>query len=177
MNQEVPEPLCRARRSLEELASFITVEDFIWDGVIAEWCLPFTAHLKHSHRIPETTSWIFTVSSAYPDCKIKIYPALDGGIEDTHPHQSNNGLKAHGKYCRSGNVCLFPENTEWGLRGNPDFTLLSHATRFLQWLESANEGSLIKDGDHVEFPMQNIRRRDLVLYCDYCGPIATAFHA
>lgn len=140
MNQEVPEPLCRARRSLEELASFITVEDFIWDGVIAEWCLPFTAHLKHSHRIPETTSWIFTVSSAYPDCKIKIYPALDGGIEDTHPHQSNNGLKAHGKYCRSGNVCLFPENTEWGLRGSPDFTLLSHATRFLQWLESANEG-------------------------------------
>lgn len=166
MNQEVPEPLCRARRSLEELASFITVEDFIWDGVIAEWCLPFTAHLKHSHRIPETTSWIFTVSSAYPDCKIKIYPALDGGIEDTHPHQSNNGLKAHGKYCRSGNVCLFPENTEWGLRGSPDFTLLSHATRFLQWLESANEGSLIKDGDHVEFPMQNIRRRDLVLYCE-----------
>ncbi|WP_165047502.1 MULTISPECIES: ThiF family adenylyltransferase [unclassified Adlercreutzia] len=166
MSEEVPESLRRARRSLEELAPFIAIRDWVWDESVAEWCLSFTACLEHPDRVPQITSWVFSVSSAYPDCRIKIYPSLDGGIEDTHPHQSNNGMESHGKYCRSGNICLFTENAEWGLRGSSDFTLLSHAERFLQWLEAANEGRLMKDGDHAEFPMQNIRRRDLVLYCE-----------
>lgn len=166
MNGEAPEPLCRARRSLDELASSIKVGNWIWDESSDEWCLPFTALLEHPCNIPEITPWVFTVSSEYPDCKIKIYPALDGGIENTYPHQSNNGLKSHGKQCRSGNVCLFSEDAEWGLRGDADFTLLSHAERFLQWLEAANEGLLMKPGDHMEFPMQNIRRRTIVFYCE-----------
>lgn len=36
MNEKAPEPLCRARRSLEGLASFITVGDWIWDDEITE---------------------------------------------------------------------------------------------------------------------------------------------
>ena len=166
MSEEAPEPLRRARRSLGELTPFITTKDWVWDESVAEWCLSFTACLEHPDRVPRTTSWVFSVSSTYPNCRIKIFPALDGGIEDTHPHQSNNGIAGHGKYCRSGNICLFTDNAEWGQRGSSDFTLLSHAERFLQWLEAANEGRLMQYGDHFEFPMQNIRRRGLVLYCE-----------
>ncbi|PNV65866.1 hypothetical protein C2L80_04160 [Rubneribacter badeniensis] len=166
MNDEIPEALRSARRSLEELTSQIVSEDWIWDESIAEWCLPFTARIASADRIPEISSWVFAVSPAYPDGKVRIYPALNGGIEETYPHQSNNGLEEHGKYCRSGNVCLFTENAEWALRGNADFTLLSHAERFLEWIKAANEGSLMKTGDNLEFPMQNIRSNESVLYCE-----------
>lgn len=166
MSTDVAEPLLRARRALDDLSPRISTEDWLWDGSIDRWCLAFTAYLERPVKIPKVTRWVFTVSPDYPNCKVEIYPALIEGIEDTHPHQSNNGLEGHGKYCRSGSVCLFTENAEWGVQGDSDFTLLSHAERFLEWLERANEGTLMKAGDRVEFPMQRIGCSGTVLYLE-----------
>lgn len=156
MSADVAGSLLRARRALDDLSPRISTEDWLWDDSIDRWCLAFTARLERPVEVPGVTRWVFTVSPDYPNCKVEIYPAVIGGIEDTHPHQSNNGLEGHGKYCRSGNVCLFTERAEWEMRGDSDFTLLSHAERFLEWLERANEGTLVKAGDRVEFPMQRM---------------------
>ena len=166
MSADIAESLLRARRALDDLSPRISTEDWLWDDSIDRWCLAFTAHLERPVEIPGVTRWVFTVSPDYPNCKVGIYPAVIGGIEDTHPHQSNNGLEGHGKYCRSGNVCLFTERAEWEMRGDSDFTLLSHAERFLEWLEGANEETLMKSGDRVEFPMQRIGCAGAVLYLE-----------
>lgn len=166
MSADVVGSLLRARRALDDLSPRISTEDWLWDDSIDRWCLAFTARLERPVEVPGVTRWVFTVSPDYPNCKVEIYPAVIGGIEDTHPHQSNNGLEGHGKYCRSGNVCLFTERAEWEMWGDSDFTLLSHAERFLEWLERANEGALVKAGDRVEFPMQRIGCAGAVLYLE-----------
>lgn len=164
MNMNVTEALSRARRSLNDLSPRISVEDWRWDDSVDKWCLAFTAYLGCPGKVPGISRWVFTVSSDYPDCRVRIYPAADGGIMDTYPHQSNNGLEGYGEYCRSGNVCLFTESAEWAMRGSADFVLLSHAERFIEWLERANEGTLLKTGDNVEFPMQRIACGGTVIY-------------
>ena len=164
MSANVTESLRRARRSLDDLFPQISVEDWLWDDLIGEWCLAFSARVERPDKVPGITRWVLTASSDYPNCRVKIYPAADGGIGDTHPHQANNGLERYGEYCRSGDVCLFTEGAEWARRGHADFTVLAHVERFLEWLECANEGTLMKIGDHVEFPMQSTAHGEIVFY-------------
>ncbi|MDJ1649892.1 MULTISPECIES: ThiF family adenylyltransferase [Gordonibacter] len=166
MSPELPDSFRRARRALEELQPQIVAEDWIWDDSITCWCLAFQANLKAGNKLPSKTTWVAVVEDSYPDGFVRIFPSVDGGIEDTYPHQSNNGLEPHGKYCRSGRLCLFTENTEWSIRGDADFTLFSHMEKFLEWLNAANDCKLLKDGDRVEFPMQNIGSGEVVLYAE-----------
>lgn len=164
MSVEATEALRQARRTLDDLFPRVSVEDWIWDDSTGEWCLAFTVRLERWNIVPDVSRWIATTSPDYPNGKIRIYPAIDGGIEDTYPHQSNNGLVYHGKYCRSGNICLFTASMEWARQGDASFTLLSHVERLIEWLEKANEGLLANVGDHFEFPMQRIVLNEIVLY-------------
>ena len=50
--------------------------------------------------------WYVTAEDAFPAGKIKIFPAVKGGITDTFYHQSNNGIISANGLWRKGDVCL-----------------------------------------------------------------------
>src|SRR5688572_13669721 len=82
-----------ARKQLDALEGVAITREFEWDHALGRWSLTLDLSIESSdHRdVPPVTSWFLTVEPSYPLGLIKLYPATNGGIKVTFPHQVHNG--------------------------------------------------------------------------------------
>ena len=147
-------------RGLAGLDGFDWRGDLEWFGSELVWAFPFRLSIEVpvGSPIPAVTPWWMTLASTYPAGPVECWPAKDGGIEETYPHQSFNA-KPDGKLpWRSGNLCLHPGVAplrSYGSGTEPKVAsqrLLWRVQRALFWLRSASTDQLFLPGDPFELP-------------------------
>jgi hypothetical protein len=162
MVMRAPDSLLRARRALDELPFYKLVADWVWNEAVNKWVLQcnitITVTVKHSNLIPAKTEWFILADEDYPWGIIDIYPAKDGGLTDTFPHQSHNAIGDQNFPWRNGKICEQTSMRYSGRRAydiepfSVDERLLWRINRAREWLESAAAGQLVKKGDPFELP-------------------------
>jgi hypothetical protein len=153
-----PSPqLLEARRELHFIPGFELLEDFSEDSQGKRWTLKCRLSIDtDSDAIPSTTDWVIVVDSAYPSGKIAVYPAAEGGIERTFPHQTYNAPLTDS--WRSGKLCLstdFQSLRRYTSDSEPlgaSERLPWHVKRAIHWLELAARNELLRPGDPFELP-------------------------
>ena len=108
--------------------------------------------------IPAVTDWYVTADEYYPDGRIGVYPAKDGGITQTFPHQIYNGDGPAEQPWRTGKLCTWTPVAPLHRRGydaepgEPEANLAWHLERAQAWLELAACNELAPPGDPYELP-------------------------
>ena len=109
--------------------------------------------------IGRQTEWRVLVDETYPYGPIAFYPATDGGLTATFPHQERNEADRIGRGWRGGKLCLDSpfrgERRPISARdpvGDADARLRWHVERALDWLDAAVSGRLLAAGDPFELP-------------------------
>ena len=153
------ESLLTARRSLEAVLEYELLEDLRWCEDAKTWQLRFRLRpsLNSSPYVPAVTDWYAIISATYPYGNIKLYPANEGGITHTFPHQNSNrpGKK---RPWRTGDLCLNTSLRSFARRGydvepyDAELRLAWHVSRAVAWLQSAADGTLLAPGDPFELP-------------------------
>ncbi|MFZ5894684.1 MAG: HesA/MoeB/ThiF family protein [Myxococcota bacterium] len=105
------------------------------------------------------TRWCVLLDNNYPFGRVSFYPAADGGLTATFPHQLRNTANPDRDGWRGGRLCL---DTPFGgerllviIRdpvGDADGRLRWHAERALTWLNRAANNQLLAQGDPFEIP-------------------------
>ncbi|UQN10197.1 ThiF family adenylyltransferase [Deinococcus sp. QL22] len=104
------------------------------------------------------TSWYLVVDADYPAGLIRLYPAAEGGLEVTFPHQTDNTQLEGNMLWRRGHPCL---ETPWNVFDREMYDteprdaasrLAWHVQRGLTWLHAAAKDELTPDGDPYELP-------------------------
>ena len=161
MVNEAPEPIRVAvgRLSgvpgvaLESSPEFIPAESS-W----AVWLRLTSA--RSSDFVPEETRWVALVDCSYPAGPIRIFPAQNGGLVHTFPHQDRNVVSgsSHAGW-RTGKPCLDSPSQRLGrIAGGPEpkddleQRLRWHVERCLAWLEVAADDQLMVNDEPFEVP-------------------------
>ena len=160
MTASVPsDTLRRARRALEAIPGYRLLDDLAWHQETSRWFLRcrLTSGVL-GEQFPDETDWCVVVEDREIGGKVSIYPATDGGIDQTFPHQLFNDLPSGPRPWRTGKICT---TTPWSIRerlgqrseplGLVD-RLVWHVQRALLWIECASTGNLAIDGDPFELP-------------------------
>lgn len=109
-------------------------------------------------RLPHATDWYFLVDPGYPFGRILVYPARQGGITQTFPHQYANRLDDSGNPWRTGNICAHTSarSMERYVAGEEPWSIEQRLTWYVQrtrsWLEAATAGDLVRAGEPFELP-------------------------
>src|SRR5262249_41859173 len=84
------------------------LRDWEWDKPSQNLGFDFwlKAEVPADGRVPDVTDWFALVSPAYPFGEIKFYPAKQGGLTATFPHQRYNFTGRDGEPWRTGSLCL-----------------------------------------------------------------------
>jgi ThiF family len=107
------------------------------------------------------TRWCVLLDDSYPFGCVSFYPAAEGGLTATFPHQSRNAPGGERRAWRGGRLCL--DTPFAGERrvvvvrdpvGDADQRLRWHAERALQWLNRAANDQLLAVGDPFELPQR-----------------------
>lgn len=105
------------------------------------------------------TKWFAHVDDVYPYGRIAIYPAVEGGIVRTFPHQERNSESRGDEPWRAGKLCLdSPFRGERGVTvardpiGDSASRLRWHVERAAAWIRLAADGQLLAGGDPYELP-------------------------
>ncbi len=163
MSGSRPEPaeaIREARRGLEGHRCARVVGELVWHDTDQRWAFPVELSVESKNRdlIPERTVWYFVLDPRYPWGEIEIYPASDGGIKLTFPHQDRNDADDTKVPWRSGDICVRAPafaldrlGSDPDPKGSPD-RLLWYVERALEWLARASEGTLAQPGDDFELP-------------------------
>ena len=160
---EASKELLYARRRIEEIDNVEIIEDLEWDDQSESWYIKICIYDIETINIdvPRNTSWYVVLKNDYPQCEIKVFPALDGGISYTFNHQNNNGLVSDNKLWRKGNLCL--SNTYDGLLrvesepSNYQDKLFWNVMRTVEWVEAVATNRLVCENDFYEKPDFNTR--------------------
>lgn len=164
------EKILFARRRLEEVANLDIEEDLKWDEETRTWYILVKIHVDNSinSSIAEETMWYIVLQDEYPEGEVKIYPAIEGGIENTFNHQSNNGTQCSNGLWRKGKLCLNnPYEDIVGIESEPnnyEDRLYWNAKRAVEWVSVASKNQLIKEGDFYEIPEFRIRKKHHIIY-------------
>lgn len=130
------------------------------DVATGRWSFPiwFTVQ-RPSAYVSANTKWYVVVDAAYPYGRIALYPAVDGGIAHTFPHQERNSATKGELRWRTGKLCLeSPFRGERGVAlvrdpvGDATSRLRWHVERAARWIRLASEGNLQAGGDPFELP-------------------------
>lgn len=164
------EKILYARRRLEEVANLDMVGDLQWDEKTSVWYILVKIHVDNpiNISITEDTMWYIVLQDKYPEGEVNIYPAIDGGIENTFNHQSNNGLLCSNRLWRKGKLCLNdPYEDIIGIGSEPnnyEDKLYWNAKRAVEWVSAAARNQLTKKGDFYEIPEFRIRKGHHIIY-------------
>ena len=164
------EKILFARRRLEEVENLDIIGDLKWDEETRVWYILVKIHADNliNISIAEDTMWYIVLQDKYPEGEVKIYPAIDGGIENTFNHQSNNGLLCSNKLWRKGKLCLNnPYEDIIGIGSEPnnyEDKLYWNAKRAVEWVSAAARNQLVKKGDFYEIPEFTIRKGHHIIY-------------
>ena len=106
-----------------------------------------------------STQWCLLLDTNYPFGRVSFFPAAEGGLTVTFPHQSRNTPSREGFGWRNGKLCLdLPFGCERRAErerdpvGDAEQRLRWNAERAIQWLNRAAENQLRSDGDPFEVP-------------------------
>lgn len=146
-----------ARAALERIEGLEVLREPEWDHGAERWALLCRLNLPNSHGcIPARTAWWVLIDPTYPWGAIDIYPALEGGIEQTYPHQLLN-LPQGRRPWRSGKICVDSGVRALGPVVDPEpysaaDRLPWHLGRAMEWVAAADRGELILPGEPFELP-------------------------
>jgi len=157
---EPTEELLSGRRQIDALPEAAIIDDWQWHKETSSWYIKLTLTISSSDTtiIPDSTTWYLVVSPSYPEGAVKIYPAKNGGITRTFPHQSFNDSGQENCPWRTGDLCLqhpLARLNHHQLHTEPmqaSTRILWHVKRAYEWLLEANKGQLILPGEHFELP-------------------------
>jgi len=149
-----------AKRSIDDLKDALLLSEWAWNASTEEWLLHCELSLdtKLEGAIPLSTKWYVVVDQNYPWGNIKFYPAKEGGIVQTFPHQSYNGIGKEKQSWREGGLCLDTSIRALGRQGydseprEPHNRLRWHFKRALEWIKAASIGELFLTGEPFELP-------------------------
>lgn len=124
------------------------------------WVLTITLRRDASAEfVGSATRWCVLLDDTYPFGRVSFYPAAEGGVTATFPHQSRNVPGRDRREWREGRLCL--DTPLGGERrvvvvrdpvGDADQRLRWHAVRALEWLHRAANDQLLAVGDPFELP-------------------------
>lgn len=147
-------------RGLEGHQNARVVNGLRWHDAARIWAFEIELKVETAEPslIPAVSRWFFVFDERYPHGGIKLFPAKDGGIDRTFPHQNRNGLGHKDLPWRTGDICLHDPSVSLR-RAAIDPDPKGQLTRFLWyidravgWLEAASRGELLKPNDHFELP-------------------------
>ncbi len=158
--RRAPEALIVGRRALEGIPGYRLLDDLAWCGESGRWLLRCSLTIRDPGNgvISGTTDWCVLVADSYPGGSIKIFPAADGGIIETFPHQRYNAAPVGDRPWRGGLICVTTPTRVLGRLAQseePDTAeerLGWHVERALVWLEYASADELRVPGDLYEIP-------------------------
>ncbi|MER9124251.1 ThiF family adenylyltransferase [Mesorhizobium sp. M0959] len=124
------------------------------------WVLGFKAALSvdPSPFMPTESSWYVVIEDVPPRPKITIFPAADGGITCTFPHQAANLCGPTDSLWRMGYPCIerpeaaFKRDAVTGEPAELGERIIWRLGRLLSWIDAAACGRLVEIGDPVELP-------------------------
>lgn len=154
------EELRAGRRALDGLPGVAILGDWAWDGRIAMWVLRcrLAPAIDPTLLVPAVTEWYILVDREYPWGTIQFFPAKQGGLAYTFPHQKYNGEGSPRVAWRTGDICLDTTVRVLGRNGGDREPAGVHerlAWRFrraLDWLVAASRDDLISVGEPFELP-------------------------
>lgn len=134
--------------------------DWFWYETIGKWALPCQLYLESgpTDLVPEATRWFIVADDDYPHGAVKLYPAVNGGLEITFPHQSHNGVGNDAVPWRTGQICHSRDPRVLGRFSHgsepsgADTRLRWQTRRALAWLAAAANGELVQPEDPFELP-------------------------
>lgn len=116
-----------------------------------------------SAHVPLKPRWFVHIPEVYPHGSISFYPAKDGGLEGTFPHQDHNTRGPDERPWRDGRIC---PNSPFGKSwfpvadrdpvDDPEARLAWHIDRTLRWLRAAATNALLAPGDPFELPQYDV---------------------
>jgi len=160
--REPTEDLRLGRRTLDTVESCRIIEDLRWFEHQGVWGLHVRLsppELPSTPWIPASTDWFVTIEPDYPFGKIGFFPAKNGGLTSTFPHQRRNGSGPEDYPWRSGNICtdtVLRALHRHGFDEEPRSSqerIRWHVLRAMAWLNAAARGELVHDGDFYELPV------------------------
>ncbi len=157
---KAPEALIVGRRALDGISEYHLLDDLAWRSDARRWLLRCRLSIRDEGNgvIPDTTDWCILIRDSYPAGSIKIFPAADGGITETFPHQRYNAAPVGNRPWRSGEICVTTPSRVLGRLAQSDepdtaeARLKWHMERALTWLECASADELRLSGDWYEVP-------------------------
>lgn len=166
--KEIYNTLIQCRRCIDEFDQIELIHDLSWDDHEKIWFLRIRVELlSESMGMPHETEWYITMPNEYPEGKVRVYPAIDNGINDTFYHQANNGEISENGLWRKGDLCLKnPLDDVAGIDEEPndEFKLLWNIKKLLLWIDKANKNQLVIDGDFFELPSVREKLTDLFIF-------------
>ena len=157
----IPSECLRAgRRALDGVREFSLLDDWEWVPETGSWWLHgrIQLELPANPFIPNASKWYVKVSPAYPFGVVAFYPASNGGLKHTLPHQNYNGNDPGDCRWRQGRLCVDTGIGSLGRQSydtepfDPHTRLAWHVERLTEWLRAAATGDLVKQGDPFELP-------------------------
>jgi hypothetical protein len=158
--RQPPESFLAARRALDELPAVLLLQDWDWNEHVDKWVLhcQINLNIQADSPIPQSTNWYVLVDSEYPWGNIQFYPAKEGGITQTFPHQMFNGSSTNKIPWRTGEICVTTDRhllARYGYEIEPfdPYERLSwHFQRAIEWIQAASLNKLAVSGDTFELP-------------------------
>jgi hypothetical protein len=161
-----PSEIAAGVASLDSLDGVTVVEGPHQRNDDSKWTLEIElqpADLPGESSIPAVSSWYVRLDPTYPGGNIRIYPAKEGGITATYPHQRLNVAGDEEAPWREGNICVARYGHiigRSGATGEPttaDDRLRWYVERALTWVEAAAKRELRHEGEPYELPVFNTR--------------------
>ena len=160
MGKRLTKELRAGLASLANLPGIVILDMPAWSPKTRCWAIPcrIAAGVRPDGPIPAVTDWFVVVDDSYPDGRIGIYPAKEGGITQTFPHQNYNGSGKAENPWRSGKLCTWTSVASLRRKGydtepvEPESNLAWHLARVQEWLDLASRGELDQPGDPYELP-------------------------
>jgi len=158
----LPTPLAieRALRGLRGVTACIVEDGPKFHAGNKRWVI--TLSLQREVGAPfvgKSTRWCVLLDEIYPFGRVLFYPASDGGLKATFPHQDRNTPDRHGQGWRGGKLCLDTpfagERRVTVVRdpvGDAETRLRWHVERAIEWLRRAASNRLLAPGDPFEIP-------------------------
>ncbi len=148
-----------ARRSLEGISGYRLLDDLAWHNETQSWFLRcrLTVNVPNG-LLPSASDWCVVTEDVDLGGDVSIYPAMNGGIEQTFPHQRYNAPSEKSCPWRAGKICTTtPESVLGRLaqREEPlglEARLIWHVERALLWITLASEGALAANDAPFELP-------------------------
>lgn len=149
--------LLEGRRCIDEFQQIELLTDLKWDEIEHVWYFSIKiCKTSKEKSIFLNSVWYITIEEIFPAGKIKIFPAVEGGITDTFYHQSNNGVISDNGLWRKGDVCLKdPLENVADINREPINTvdrIYWNIERLLAWIYKAERNCLVTNKDRFELP-------------------------